>query len=330
MLARKRTHPNGKRKSIKPKLRYHLKNWKAYNQALVKRGSLTVWFDRQALKHWYAEKTPGKVGHPFIYSELVLRLMVVLQEVFHLRLRQTEGFVVSVLNVMKIRRRRVPDYSTLCRRRQTLAIALPQRHTTEPIHVVVDASGLKVYGDGEWKVKVHGAAQRRAWRKLHIGVDEATGDLTAAVLTDEATSDHAIFAQVIDQTRAHHTIKQVSGDGGYDYYAVYRYLQQVVPKARVTMLPRHNAALSSQPSATQRNRNIQYVRTQDRDAWKQQSGYSRRSLAETAFFRLKTIFGSALSARREASQRVQALTRCRILNHMTVLGMPEAYPVAVT
>jgi hypothetical protein len=310
----------------KPKAKYRIKNWKSYNQALVQRGSLTLWLNQKALKQWRAAKTPGKNGHPYFYSDLVIQLMMVLQEVFHLPLRQTQGFVKSLLRLMHLRRP-VPSYSTLSRRRPSLTIELPHRHTGTAVHVVVDATGLKVYGEGEWKVKQHGVSKHRTWRKLHIGVDAATGELLAVELTDKAISDHDMLPTLVTQTLAKEPIQQLSADGGYDYFACYRTLHKQAPKAQVTIPPRRNAAVSTQPSQHQRNANLRRLRRIGRKAWKRESGYHRRSLAETAIFRFKTIFGPGVSARSLPSQRNQVRVRAQTLNRMTALGLPEAYRV---
>lgn len=328
MTAKKRTSRQRLSQPAKPATRYRIKNWKRYNSALVRRGNLTIWLERRVLQNWAKPVKTGKVGRPFIYSERVLTLLAVLMEVYHLPLRQTEGFARGVLRLLKVGRRRVPSYSTLCRRRQTLRVRLPQRQRAEPLHIVVDSTGLKIYGEGEWKVRQHGYSLRRTWRRLHFAVDEAHGELTAAVLTAEGRSDHDTFPQLMDQTRARHAVRQVSGDTAYDYYAVYRYLAKRVPQARATMAPRINAVcVPVDEDLAERNRNVAEMRAVGRRKWKLTSGYSRRSLAETAVFRLKTIFGASLSARREDSQRVQALARCRALNQMTRLGMPESYRV---
>ncbi len=328
MTAKKRTTPQRLEQPGKLKPKYRIKNWSRYNPALVRRGSLTIWVDARVLRARAARAVSGKVGRPFTYSDRLVSLLVVLQEVYHLPLRQAEGFARSVLRLLKVGRRQVPSYSTLCRRRQKLRVALPQRHRAEPLHIVVDSTGLKIYGEGEWKVRQHGYSQRRTWRRLHLAIDEASGEVTASVLTAEGRSDHDTFPQLLDRTRARHAIRQVSGDTAYDYYAVYRYLAKHVPRARVTMAPRINAVLvPADEDLAERDRNVAAMRAVGRRQWKLTSGYSRRSLAETAVFRYKTIFGASLSARREDSQRVQALARCRALNQMTRLGMPESYRV---
>jgi hypothetical protein len=317
-------------RSSKKKLRYRVKNWRTYNAALGQRGSLTLWLEKRALVQWRAVGKTGRRGHPFFYRDLAIQLLLVLQTVYHLPLRQTAGFARSVLKLLRWRRK-VPHYATLGRRRQHLQVALPRRPKPEGMHVVVDSTGLKVYGEGEWQVKKHGATRRRHWCKLHIGLDEATGELTAVVLTENtgrATCDHDVFPALMEQTQLTGPIRQVSGDGGYDFSAVHRYLHDHLPDAQNTILPRRNAALRPDDERlSARHANIRRLRKIGRKRWKRESGYHRRSLVETARYRFKRLFGPGLSARQLASQTTEVRLRARVLNQMTALGMPEAYPI---
>jgi hypothetical protein len=317
------------KRSSKKKLRYRVKNWPSYNAALEQRGSLTLWLDKRALSQWRAGHT-GKRGHPFFYSDLVIQWLLVLQTVYRLPLRQTTGFTRAVLKLLHLRRA-VPHYSTLGRRRPSLTVALPRRRQPAGVHVVVDSTGLKVYGAGEWHVKKHRASRHRRWCKLHIGLDEATGDLTAVVLTENTgrmTCDHDVFPALLEQTQQTGPIRQVSGDGGYDFSSVHRYLHDQLPDAKNTIVPRRNAAICPRDeSLSARHANIRRIRQVGRKRWKRESGYHRRSLAETAMFRFKQLFGPSLSARQLASQTTEVLLRACVLNQMTALGMPEAYPI---
>lgn len=317
-------------RASKKKLRYWVKNWRRYNAALAQRGSLTLWLEQRALGQWRAIGKTGKRGHPFFYGDLAIQLLLILQTVYRLPLRQTTGLTRSVLKLLRLQRK-VPHYSTLGRRRPHLTVTLPRRRTTDGLHMVVDSTGLKVYGDGEWQVKKHGATRRRRWCKLHIGLDEATGELTAVVLTENTgwmTCDHDVFPALLEQTQQTGPIRQVSGDGGYDFSAVHRYLHDHLPTTKNTIVPRRNAAICPlDESLSARHANIRRIRKVGRKRWKRESGYHRRSLAETAMFRFKQLFGPSLSARQLTSQTTEVLLRARVLNHMTVPGMPEAYPI---
>src|SRR5690242_15142530 len=162
----------------KTKVKYRIRNWKEYNCALIERGSLTFWIDEQALINWFALEEPKKRGHPFTYSAMAIEFMSILKAVYHLPLRATKGFVLSLMDLLDIDLP-VPCSSTLSRRRNKMDVKLPHQLKREPIHIVVDSTGIKVYGEGEWKVRQHGYTYRRTWRKLHIGLDEATNEIVA-------------------------------------------------------------------------------------------------------------------------------------------------------
>lgn len=314
--------PTSMRTSAPEKTRYRIRNWAAYNRALVARGGLTLWVDEAALCAWRASPS-GRRGAQRVYADPAITCALTLGTVFHLPLRSTEGLVRSVLQLLGIALP-VPTYSTLSRRRRKLEIGLPHQPRSGPVHLVVDASGLKVYGEGEWKVKVHGAGKRRVWRKLHIGVDEKTGEVLACCLTESRPGDKHSLPALLSE--AGPEVKQVSGDGGYDYRDCYAEISR--RGARASIVPRRTAQVRhDDPGFAERNRNVEQIRMLGRQHWKRESGYTRRSLAETGFMRLKTIFGAALRARLLTSQRAEARLRCAALNRMTQLGMPQSYPV---
>jgi IS5 family transposase len=198
---------------------------------------------------------------------------------------------------------------------------------TGPLHLVVDGSGLKVFGDGEWKARQHGVSKRRIWRKVHLAVDEATGFVRAAATTANGVSDGEVLPSLLDQVPD--PIAQVSGDGGYDWRTCYeaiakRGARAVIPPRRGAKIWRHG---NSKQERLARDENLRCIRKVGRSKWKRESGYHRRSLAETAVFRLKAIFGATLSARKEAAQDRETLLRLSALNQMTALGMPQSYPI---
>jgi hypothetical protein len=263
------------------------------------------------------------------------------QNVYHLALRATQGFLTSVFTLLQVELP-VPHYSTLSRRRQTLTITLQSQNQNQNLHLVVDSTGFKVYGEGEWKVRQHGWSKRRTWRKLHLGLDEATGQVVAALVTTNQKSDKEMLPGLLQQVEQE--IKQVSADGAYDYVECYAAIAK--REAAAAIPPRRNARLHPQDSYWKdtrwqaRNRNLERIRELQgckpkdnkdkewgRKQWKQESGYHRRSLAETAVFRLKTIFGERLSARELPGQDTELLLRCAALNKMTGLGLPQSYPI---
>lgn len=312
-------------KSEQPKVKYRIRNWSEYNQALINRGSLTIWFDEGSLDCWFASGKPQGPGHPFTYSEVAIECLLVIKTVYRLPLRQTQGFFHSILELLDMVLD-VPDYTTLSRRQKSLSVNLPRRQKDEPLHVVIDASGLKVYGEGEWKVRQHGISRRRTWRKIHIGFDESTKEIVACETTIKDRHDKEMLPDLLDQIPVDEEISQVGGDGGYDYQTCYRAIlerggQAVIP-------PRKNAQVWDSDPMQDRDKAIRRIEEIGRKAWKIESGYHRRSIAENGFYRLKTIFGERLSARMMPNQKTEVKLKCAVLNQMTHLGMPDSYPVA--
>ena len=323
-----------KRPRTKRKTQYRIRNWPEYNAALVERGSLTVWLDESAMDGWSNRQKSGKRGASQTYTDSAVWCILTLQVVYRLPLRATEGFLISLFGLLGLTLP-IPDYSTLCRRRQRLKIPLsqsPHPNQKESLHLVVDSTGFKVYGEGEWKVRQHGWSKRRTWRKLHLGIDQASGQVQAAVVTPPYTSDKAMLPELIAQVEGH--IAQVSGDGGYDYADCYQVLAERGVKA--TISPRCNGRIHLRSKRLQgRNENLERIRELQgrrrrdqnwgRRQWKKESGYHRRSLVETGVMRLKTLFGDRLGARTIQGQECELLLRCAALNKMTVLGMPQSY-----
>jgi hypothetical protein len=307
----------------KPKAKYRVRNWAKYNDSLKQRGSITLWIDEDVIQAWTPDpQAPKKRGGQKEYSDGAIECLLTVKAVFHLAYRQTEGFACSLSKLLGVKLP-IPDYTTLNRRSKELKVQLPTSEKGS-IHLVLDSTGLKVYGEGEWKVRKHGYSKRRTWRKLHLAVDEATGEIEAEVLTQAGVDDAEVTAELLAQTTA--KIEQMSADGAYDKQKVYQAaLDQKV--AKITVPPRRDAVLWTEtPTAPHpRNTNLRRIWQVGPKAWKQVSGYHRRSLAETAVFRFKTIFGDRLSAREEQRQKTEARIKCAALNRMTRLGMPESY-----
>jgi IS5 family transposase len=310
----------------KTKRTYRLRNWSEYNRSLVNRGSLTVWLSKDVLAAWNAQARSGQRGHPQTYTETAILCMASLQELYHLPLRATEGLLSSVVELLSINLA-VPCYTTLCRRRRTLEVSLPQRAKTAPLHLVVDSTGVKVYGEGEWKVRQHGWTRRRTWRKLHVGVDEATGEIRAATVTTNNYGDGQVLPDLLAQVES--KLSQVTGDGGYDDRQCYdaiseRGARAVIPPQKGARIWQHG---NSKQERHARDENVRGIRRHGRAKWKRESHYHRRSLAETTMFRLKMIFGERVAARGFDGQAAQMLVRCAVLNQMTHLGMPQSYAI---
>lgn len=319
--------PKHTKTNSRPKTLYRVKNWSKYEQALVRRGSITFWLSDDLEKTWCytGEKQRGR---QYDYSEQAIVMMQTVKNVFHLPNRATEGFMHSVFAMLKISLS-VPDHTTLSRRGKGLKVTLPKK-VNGPLDIVMDSSGLKIYGEGEWKVRSHGKSKRRTWRKLHVGVDPHSGEIQAAALTTNSISDSQMVEALLEQIDQ--PIDQFAGDGSYDKRTVYDSLNQHAPNATILIPPRKNARIwqhgNAKTERLRRDENLRALRKSGRKAWKRDSGYHIRSLAETTIFRLKTIFGDHLSARLLDTQVTQALIRCAALNRMTQLGMPDCYKVA--
>jgi len=313
-------------KHKKTKARYRLRNWREYNRALVQRGSLTLWISEDVVQTWHPTEPEDKRGRPRTYTDTAIATMATLQEIYHLGLRQTEGLMESIGELLHLEVA-IPDYSTLSRRRATLEIALPRSRGHEALHVVVDSTGVKVFGEGEWKVRQHGYTYRRTWRKVHVGVDEASGEIVAAVVTTNNYHDSQVLPDLLEQVAEELT--QVSGDGGYDRRTCYAAIQ--ARHARATIPPQRNAKIwqhgNTKAEPLARDQNLRRIRQVGRATWKRESGYHRRSLAETTMFRLKTIFSERVTARSFDGQAGQVFVRCAALNRMTQLGKPDSYRV---
>jgi hypothetical protein len=319
--------PKQTKPSSRPKQLYRVRNWPEYEKALVQRGSITFWLTDDFEKVWlYAGEKQR--GSQFDYSEQAIEIMLTIKEVFHLSNRSVEGFVRSVFAMMNLHLP-VPDHTTLSKRGKSLAVSLP-RNSKGPINLVLDSTGLKIYGEGEWKVRKHGYSKRRTWRKLHVGANPDNGEIQVAVLTGNSTSDDAVVKEMLAQIEQ--TLFSCAADGAYDKRKVYDALDEHSPEVEILIPPRKNAHIwqhaNSKQERLKRDENLRYIRKYGRQQWKQDSGYHIRSLAETIMFRLKTIFGDKLSARLLETQTSQALIRCLALNRMTHLGMPESYLVA--
>lgn len=309
-----------KNKTTKPL--YRIRNWKQYNSALVQRGSLTVWFDSQSRANWISAIATGRRGRPLFYADAAILCCLVVRAVFHLPLRQTQGLVRSILELLQINLP-TPHYSLLSRRARKLKVELAATHPSKIRHLVVDASGLKVYGEGEWKVRLHGSDKRRTWRKLHISMDADTQQVCAALLTDKDVVDPRCLPKLLGQVEAE--LERVYGDGAYDSRQCYRVVYK--RKALPVIPPRKGSTLWEDDYLADRNKNLRGVRKHGLEEWKKRSGYHKRSLVETAFYRLKSIFTDRLRSRRGDRQATEVRIRCAALNRMTRLGMPDSYAV---
>ncbi|HUL14322.1 MAG TPA: IS5 family transposase [Methylococcaceae bacterium] len=313
-------------KFSKPK--YRVTNWSDYNAALQQRGSLTIWFTEEAQAGWLAVKT-GKRGAQPVYSDLAIETSLTLRLVFKQPLRQTTGLLRSLTAILKLDELPIPNYSTLSRRGQRLKVSLKvKRAANQPLHILVDSSGLKIYGEGEWLQQKHGAKSRRRWRKLHIALDAETHQMVAIELTTDEVGDPTVVPDLLAQTKGE--IASFTADGAYDGDSLYHAIANHQPDVVDVIIPPRSTSVLSEQAATQptaRDRHIQGIADLGRMGWQRESGYNRRSLVENSFYRYKTIIGRRLHTRNLSNQQTEAKLGCAALNRMTQLGMPASQMV---
>lgn len=293
--------------------------WSEYNENLKQRGNVTLWLCDDLKDVWLSKDKVRGRGKTQIYTEKAIEICLMLRAVFRLPLRQTQGFVESLLQMASIDLK-APNYSTLCRRAKDFDSVLREAAGSGPIEIAVDGTGLKVFGEGEWKVRTHKADKRRTWRKLHIGVNTATLEIVAAVATEADTADSEVVEDLLMQIDE--PISRFLGDGAYDTNACYescekRNIEVVVP-------PRKNAVFKPENSYERNLNVVEMSQCEDRKAWKVKRGYHKRSLAETAMYCLKTIFGDNLRSRLFETQATEMLLRCQAYNRMRKLDIDAA------
>ena len=348
--------------------RYHLRNWPQYNSALKARGSLTIWMDESATRNWIKKPRRGEKRRPgaqMTYSDVAIRSMLTLKAIFHLPLRATEGFARSVVEFMGLATKLpTPDYTTISRRGKRLEVDLHVPHTREPLHLLVDSTGLKLYGEGEWKVKKHGWVKHRRWLKMHLLVDGETLLVREVSTSDQHASDSKEFVKLLGEETD--PVAYIKGDGAYDTHEAYDAVGERPEHPLAVFLPhrerrrgrkprpdrghpraegqrvnpggyRHHISQhgnsKAEPKASpaepllDRDEHIRRIRAAGRKRWKKEVGYHERSLVETEIFRFESIFGSSLSARDDAARETEVRIRAAALNRMTELGMPDSYLV---
>ena len=301
---------------------YRIRNWSEYNAGLKQRGSLTFWLDEAMLCQWNNTVKTGRRGASETFSDIAIATFETMKSIYGLAGRQTEGFLCSVFELMGLELS-VPEHSTVSRRKGRLSIALPVVPRDGARHVVVDSTGIKVYGEGEWKTRQHGVSKRRTWRKLHLGVDESTGEILCAVVSTPNVHDGEVLDDVLAGIEGE--IKEVSADGAYDQRQCYDAID--ARHATVAIPPRKNAKIwqhgNCKAPPLPRDETLRAIRRGGRKAWKRASKYHRRSIAETTMFRLKATFGGKLRSRCFDNQATELLLQCVVLNRMIQIAKPE-------
>jgi hypothetical protein len=284
---------------------YKITNWRKYNESLVQRGSITFWFCEETVEKWRHDNANPGVGHPFIYSDTAVECLLVLRELFQLPYRQTEGLGKSLVELMQIELA-IPDYTSLAKRAAKMGVSLDITKHSGRIDVVVDSTGLKVFGEGEWKMRKHGKSKRRTWRKLHLAVNPDTHEIEAETLTENSCDDASQVDNLLDQA-TNETLGK-------------RRIRAIIPPQRNAKIWQHG---NSGKRPLSRDAAIREIRRRGRRQWKERVGYHRRSLSETAMYRMKCCFGDHLKNREIPNQQTEARIRSKILNKFTHLGLPQ-------
>ena len=315
-------HNAGRRHRI-PKMKFRVKNWAEYDAGLRRRGSLTLWVTPEVLNGWQAARrtTPGGQSS---YSELAIETGMMLRLVFHLALRQTEGLMASIFDLLGVPLS-TPDHSTLSRRaKKMLSISKGCLLPDGPVNLLIDSTGLKVFGAGEWLQEKHGAKARRTWKKLHLAMDADTGMIMASTLTGNDVGDPSQVAWLLDQIEA--TIASVTADGAYDGMPTYDVVAGRDEDVRVIIPPHVTAVLSAEieNNLSQRDQHILSIAARGRLGWQEETDYGQRALVETAMGRYKAIIGPRLRARSFAGQQAEAAAGVAVLNRMLDAGRPDS------
>jgi hypothetical protein len=301
---------------------YKTRNWAEYNQSLKQRGSLSIWFDPEMT--WEAEAS-GRRGRQQTYSDAAIQACLTLKVLFGLPLRQTTGFVESLLERVGLNWS-VPDFSTLCRRQRTLSVAIPYKGSAGPLHLLIDSTGIKAEGEGEWNARKHGGSKRRLWRKIHIGIDEETLEIRAIEVTSSSIGDAPMLPDLLSQIPPDEDIGSVTADGAYDTRKCHDAI--AVRNAHAVISPRKNAKMwkPDTPGARARNEAVRASKYLGRALWRNLTGYHRRSRVETKMHCVK-LLGQRLAARDFDRQVAEIQIRAAILNGFTALGIPRTVAV---
>lgn len=314
----------------KDKEQYWVENWKRYNESLKDRGRITLYLSPKVLRDWKKMAKKKVVGERQ-YPDSIIEMCLSVHFIYGLALRQTQGFVESLLGLMGYNDLIVPDYSTICRRQGGLLVNISHRFedADASVHMALDSTGLKVYGEGEWKVRQHGCSKRRKWMKLHIAIDVKTQEIIEAKLTDNTVHDADAAVEMV--AGKVEKLASFRGDGAYDKLKLREKLGsevlQIIPPPENAVIQKSSPEKPLPPYLEQRNAAVEALEIQDRAQWKIDIGYHERSLNEVVMFRYKTAFGGRLQARKTENQVTETMLKCKILNLFWLMGMPNATKV---
>jgi hypothetical protein len=303
--------------------KYRTTNWPEYNAALKRRGSLEVWFDPDM--DWLSAAR-GVPGRPRRFSDSAIELCLTLKVLFSLPLRQATGLVASLLKMAGLDWP-VPDYTTLCRRQKTLEVPLGGRPSSGGLHLLVDSTGIKMMGEGEWKTRKHGASYRRQWRKVHLGIDAITLDIRAIEVTTNAIGDAPTLPDLLAQIPQDEPILSVGGDGAYDTRACHATIAGRGADAVIPVRRNGRPWKKDGPGVDARNEALRATKRLGRPIWKKWSGYHRRSLVETKMHCFK-LLGQRVASRTFDRQITELKVRAAILNRFSAIGTPTTVRTA--
>lgn len=308
------------------KTKYRIRNWSDYNKALIQRGSITLWFSPEAQEKWLANNVDSKRGHPQIYSDEAILCALVIKGVFHLPFRALQGFLMSLILMLGVTLP-IPYYTQICRRAKGLGQEIKRLNKKRPTDIVFDSTGGKVYGEGEWKVKIHGKSKRRTWRKIHLAICPDSHDIILECVTENNVADCDALNRMGKELPG--SIERCYADGAYDKEICYHALTRVGIDPIIP--PQRNAVLQedkSRPWMQSRDTALLAIiglgdDEEARKIWKKLMGYHRRSIGETAMYRFKTLFGGSLKSRKMHYQKAEVFAKCIAINRMNALGMPK-------
>ena len=299
-------------------IRYRTTNWSDYNAALRKRGSLSVWFDPEMV--WHAGKT-GKRRRPETFSDAAIQTCLTLKVLFGLPLRQTVGLLESLIQMAGLDWP-APDYLTLCRRQARIAVQVPYRTSGQPLNLLIDSTGIKFRGDGEWQARKHGPSRRRQWRKVHIAMDAGTGDVRAVEFISNRQGDSPLLPELLAQIPPEEAIGMVTADGAYDTRRCHGAIIDRGAEAVIPIRRNGRAWKEDCPAAAARNEILRAIRRLGRTLWKTWAGYHVRSRVEAQMNYLK-LFGERIMSRDPDRQTAEIQIRIAIMNRFSAPGRAE-------
>ncbi|QCO55815.1 IS5 family transposase [Pseudorhodobacter turbinis] len=316
--------------------RYRTTDWSSYTASLKKRGSLLIWLDKEMT--WLAPHD-GSPGRPAVFSDAAIQFCLTIKVLFKLPLRQTTGMVASLLKMADLNWA-VPDYTTLCRRQKTLAVQIPYRRAEGPLNLLVDSTGIRFLGDGEWQARKHGVqgrrqslpgngfpANRERGRKVPLAMDTATSDIRAVEFTPSRDGDSPVLPELLDQIPEGEVIGTVTADGAYD---TRRCHTAIIDRQATPIIPiRKNGRPWKEdcPAAIARNDTLRATRHYGRAFWKRWTGYHARSRIEAKMRCLKA-FGERIAARDPDRQTAEIQVRIALINRFNARGTAEIVRVA--